>query len=382
VRSISEAIGVANGGTSVNLLRPLFRKGRTEAFTLPGLLGGESRILVIDSGDLSDLLFHVPLLQGIRASHPGARVDFLLPEEHTALVVPSGLARQCLVYAPQQLRPLSPAFWSLTRSIRRVRYDVAILMTLDPRPVLELVALASGAPLRLGPSHAHSWPAINFEVRPSAASGDYRGLRPARAAPFLGLDPCRLDRRWPLPEDKRRRTEQLVHFNKPRKEELLVGVDPGLGKSGHGIALKNLHFLIRQLASQTPCRILPLSDPRNQDRLRRFEAELTEPPPSLARDTLLETVLLLSQCDIFLAGNTDLFHFAIALSVPTIGLFTAQDGQQWDPGPRGSARILRVTGGERVDIDTLMEAVEAVTSSVARSHSERLSGQDMEWDAP
>lgn len=365
---------MAEGQFSSNLLRPFLGRGQQSPFLVPGTLGDKSRLLAIDTGDLSDMLFHVPLLQGIRRRFPGAQIDFLLPEAHTSLVIPSGLARQCLVYGVKQLRPWTPAFWALLRSVRRNGYDVTILMSLDPQPFLELVALASGAVLRCGPSHRRAYPAINFEMRPPSRKGVYRGDRPSRAAPFLGLDERYLDRRWPLPADKLRRSQQLVHFNKPRKEELLVGVDPGLGKAGGGISLQNLHFLVRQLSSQTPCRILPLSDPRNQDRLSRFEAQLPGPPPALPRETLLETMLLLAQCDLFVAGNTDLFHFAVALAVPTIGLFTQRDGAEWDPGRRTYARMLRITKGQRVDIDTLMEAVESVTANLARSHQERISG--------
>ena len=125
--------------------------------------------------------------------------------------------------------------------------------------------------------------------------------------------------------------------------------------------MQNLHFIVRQIASQVPCRVLPLADPANEDRLKRFEMQLGNVPPGLHRDTLLETVLLLSQCDLFVAGNTDLFHFAVAQGVPTIGLFTAEDTPEWDPGVSGRARVVRVTRGERVDIETLMAALEAVT---------------------
>jgi ADP-heptose:LPS heptosyltransferase len=356
------------------LLRPFFREGQQASFALPGTLGNDSRLLAINTGDLTDMLFHVPLLSGIRTRYPGAHLDFLLPDEHTSLVVASGLARQCLVYNAKQLRPWTPAFWALLRSLRRSKYQIAMLMTLKPQPVLELVALASGAALRLGPSHGSAYPGINFEIRPPARQRVYCGEWPATAAPFLGLDETHLDRRWPLPVDKLRRAQQLVHFNKPRKEELLVGVDPGLGKEGHGISLPNLHFLLRQLASQTPCQILPLSTPAFEERRRRFEAQLNGPPVGLARDTLLETILLVAQCDLFVAGNTDLFHVAVALAVPSIGLFSQRDGPEWDPGTRSFARVLRVTRGQRVDIDTLMEAVEAVTASLSRTHRERISG--------
>ncbi|MFH1842151.1 MAG: glycosyltransferase family 9 protein [bacterium] len=348
---------------STNLLRPFFKKGQDTPFLIPGTLSSKSRLLAIDTGDLSDLLWQVPLLRGIQATYPGCRVDFLAPEEHTPLIAPCGLARQCLVYTAKQLRPLTPAFWSLLRSVRQSGYDVALVMSLSPQPICELIALASGAVLRLGPAHHRAYPAVNFEIRPPDRKTVYLGDRSVVAAPFLGLETNGLERAWPLPDDKVRRVRQLVHFNKPRKDELLVGVDSGLGKSGHGLSLQNLHFLIQQLTSQAPCRVLPLSTPRHRDRMARLASKLTSSVPGLVQETLLDTVLLLTQCDLFVAGNTDLFHFAVALDVPTIGLFTVQDGQEWDPGPRPAARVLRVAKGQRVDIDTLMEAVETVTAS-------------------
>ena len=102
-----------------NLLRPFFQRGQNQPFQLPGTLSDGSRILALDTGDLTDLLFHIGLIQGIRRSFPGAHVDFLLPEEHTSLVIPSGLARQCLVYSPKQLRPLTPNFWPGARAAGR-----------------------------------------------------------------------------------------------------------------------------------------------------------------------------------------------------------------------------------------------------------------------
>ena len=48
------------------LMRPFFNKGQKTSFSLPGALSDTSRILCIDCGDLSELLFHAPLLTAIR----------------------------------------------------------------------------------------------------------------------------------------------------------------------------------------------------------------------------------------------------------------------------------------------------------------------------
>jgi len=351
---------LGDGGFVTGLLGRFLARGETGSFSLPGTLGAESRLLAIDSGDLSDLLFHMPLLQTVREQYPRARIDFLIPEEHTSLIAPSGVAHHCLVYRRQQLKPWSPALYALLKNVRQRRYDMSVVMSFTPQSALEAVALASGAKLRLGPSHGGSFPAVNFEIRQREGDRRYRGERLSAAAPFLGLPDFSRERAWPLPEERVRRMRQLIHFNKPRQDEVLVGVDPALGKSGTGLAAQNLHFVMNQLASQMPCRTLPLSVDADPEILQRFEAGLTVPPLSLPRETLFDTVLLAAQCDLFISGNTDLFHYAAATGVPTLGLFLKEDDATWTPAGYPNVRVIRVKGGQRVDIETLMEAVEAV----------------------
>ncbi len=343
------------------LMRPFFNKGEAASFTLPRALTDTSRILCIDCGDLSDFLFHVPLLTAIRHRYPGSKMDFLVPEKHAPLVIPSGLARQCMIYKEGQLNPWRPAFAALLRKLGSGKYDMAVIMSYSPQPRLELAALASGASLRFGPSHKDAWPGVNFELRIGENNDGYRGDRLKSAAPFLGFEPEEFISRWPLPLEKLRQMTQQVHFHKPNPDQMLVGVDPGVGKTGHVFAMENIQFLIRQLSSQLTCKILPLGDPAANGRLQKFEASLSEVPVGLQRDTILEMILLLAQCDLFVSGNTDFFHFAVAQGVPAIGIFSKADGPQWMPRGRPRARVIPVTKGEKVDIETLMEAVEAVT---------------------
>ncbi len=342
-------------------MRPFFSKGKAASFTVPGALNNSSRILCIDCGDLCDFLFHIPLLTAIRHRHPGSKMDFLVPEIHAPLVIPSGLARQCMIYKEGQLNPWRPAFGSLLRKLGAGNYDVALVMSYSPKPKLELAALASGASLRFGPSHKDAWPGVNFEMRPGTDNDGYLGDRLRTAAPFLGFDPEEFNSRWPLPLEKLRQMAQQVHFHKPNPDQMLIGVDPNVGKMGKGFALENIQFLVRQLSSQLACKILPLGYPQGGGRLDKFEASLSEVPVGLQRDTLLEMILLLAQCDLFVSGNTDFFHFAVAQGVPAIGLFSKADGPQWMPRGRPRARVIPVTKGEKVDIETLMEAVEGVT---------------------
>ncbi len=343
------------------VLKNLFGRKESGPFCLPGAINDGARILAVATADLVDFLFHVPLLAGIRKRWPGASIDVLLPEPFAPLVVPSGVARQVLIYTEKQLNPWRPAYAALLRSLGKTGYDVALVMSVAPQPPLEGLALASGAPLRIGPSHKDNYPAINMELRRTEPASGYAGDLPQQLAPYLGLAPDDVPRGWPLPADKLRQMAQLVHFHKPNKEQLLVGMDPGLGMTGHGLAIDNLLYLARQVTGHVSCRVLPLTDAANQERLQKFEAQLANVPIGLKRDTMLETVLLLCQCDLFLAGNTSLFHVAVAQGVPTVGLFTSSDGERWLPQSPGHVQVLQVAKGEKVDVATLLAAIETVT---------------------
>ena len=177
---------MGESGFLATLMRPFYSKVQDTPFAVPGALTAQSRLLCIDTGDLSELLFHAPLLNALRRLHPGLEIDFLAPEEHAPLIVPSGLARHCTLYREGQLSPWRPAFASLLKKLGREEYDMAVVASFSPHSRLELAALASGARLRLGPSHRKCYPAVNLELRPKPVQDEadegYLGDRILRLA--------------------------------------------------------------------------------------------------------------------------------------------------------------------------------------------------------
>jgi ADP-heptose:LPS heptosyltransferase len=343
------------------LKQALSGRKKAKPFCLPGMLDDSCRILALASDDISDMLFHMPILVGIRKKWPGASLDFLVPESFSSLVIPSGLARQVLVYGEKQLASWRPSFRSLQRALGEARYDVSLVLSRSANPPLESLGLASGAVLRYGPSHAGAWPAVNFEFRIRPSSSSYAADSIMELAPFLGLDAEGLASGWPLPLDKLRQVAQVVHFNKPRPAEYLIGIDPGPDKSGRALSSQNLVFLVQQLRSWFDCRILPLCGPGGRERMRQFEAQLDAPvPPAFNRDTMLDAILLLNQCNLFLAGNTDLFHMAVAAGVPSVGLFGEQVGSSWHPRSGRRCVLFPVSAGKKIDPASLRSAVQAV----------------------
>lgn len=330
---------------------------KRESFRLPGALKEGVRVLLVDSGEPTDLLFSMPLVEEIRDRYPGAQIGLVSDERTHHLALSTGVFTELIVCTPEQLKLHSKGFESLVEAVSSEPWDVAILLGRVPDAAREELALASGAPLRLGAAHDKSYPRINCAVRATPES-HYPYRRTATWGRLFGLPLDHAPLHWPLLESKARQSAQLVHFNKPRKDQKLVGFDPGQGKEGTLLGTENLAFLSNHLGKRIPSKTMVLSSDENEERLDAFAHLLTVETLELPRPTLMETVLLLSQCELFVSGNTDLFHFAVALGVPTLGLFTSRDGERWRPDEGELMEIIELQDGGDLDLAAVMAKVD------------------------
>ncbi|HEX9639702.1 MAG TPA: glycosyltransferase family 9 protein [Candidatus Krumholzibacteria bacterium] len=333
------------------------REASGASFHLPGALAPGARVLLVDSGDLTDLLFAMPFVQRLPELYPGASAGLLCGERCSELALSSSSFAELIVHDDEALQPGTTAAQELENLLGKGEWDLAILLGTEADPRRERLAAASGAALRVGPGHDNAYPHVNFELRPMR-NDLHPSYRTRTWGRLLGvaLDDTPLG--WTLEPGAERQMAQLIHFNKPRKDQLLVGVDPGVGKAGTVLAPENIAFLINHVASHIRCKTLTLSSDSDGARMAELGALLRSEQLDLPRPTLREHALLLAQCDLFICGNTDLFHLAVALSVPTVGIFTDADDDRWIPPSGGRFEILRSVEGERLSLSDLMERVD------------------------
>ena len=311
------------------LVEPLSRWLRLvpseQSFRLP-LVGPEGgRVLFIQSAAITDLLFAAPLLSGLQRTYPRCRVGVLVREDASELIRHHPHVHDMLLYHPRHMKLTHPGFFRLVRGLRQRSYDMVVHMGESPPPVHEVLGYLSGAPVRLGPARERSYPYVNCELRWDPEKSGYEGRRLAEVASLLGVQ-LPADRRGTVLTDQDVRfARQLVHFRKPRADQLLIGVDPGKGKANTRVRDRTLAYLLHAIYQRYRAKVMVLATPDEEDVAQRFEQELQCERLELPRHNIKDVVGLLSQCDLFLAGNTNLLHFAAAFGVPTLGLF--QDGR-------------------------------------------------------
>lgn len=332
--------------------------GKPRSFELPRDIAKADTALFIDSGDTVDLLFAAPVVNRFSDRFPKMRITVLVSAENSALVKMIMRVNGIIAYEPRQMKLYSADYISLARKLRSKKFDTVVLVSRRFSLERHLLAFSTGAPVRVGLAHSLAFPFLNCEIR--VGNGGYEGGKFLRilAALGLGMD-AGCGELTLLPADVQH-ARQLKHFWKPERELLMVGLDASMGKTRHRVIPEIIAYLANSLAGRRRAKFVLFSDPPNEKLLQILARDLRGEVLDLKPGNLAETVALLSQCDLFISGNTNLFHFAAALKVPTIGLFTRYDKQGWVPEKVQSLRIMTGVRGEKLSLKEFFSKVEEI----------------------
>ncbi len=363
---------MAEPAYNTTLVKPLSRwlrlTGAAQPFRLP-LVGPEGgRVLFLQDGEITDLLFAAPLITALHRTYPRCRVSVLVREDASELIRHHPHVHDMLIYHPSRMKLTAMSYYRLARALRRRNFDMVIHMGESPEPTYQLLGYLCGAPVRVGPEGDRSYPYVNCELRWSAERSGYEARRLAEVAGLLGVQ---LPSDWRdslLTDQDVRFARQLVHFRKPRRDQILIGVDPGRGKCNTRVTDRTLAYLVGTVYQQYRSKVTVLSTPDEDESAVRFEQALQSCERlDLPRHNVKDVVGLLTQCDLFLAGNTNLFHFAVALGVPTIGLFTDKDDRRWVPPDLPHLSLVHGRRGEKQSTTDFLARVERLLSLPPRA---------------
>lgn len=346
--------------TMLELLSPILgRVARRDTFSLPGDIGNHSRVLVIDSGDLTEILFFSPVLQCLKQKYPDMRVTFLVREGNSELVRAMNQVNEMISYEPSHLSLSSTTYFSLLKRVRSREFSVVFLLGSQFSFPRSLIALTAGARVRIGYSGEHSFPFVNCEIRVSTPAL-YEGVKCRGFLTALGVNERGPLAGWTLPEQDVRWARQLVHFRKPDKSVKLIAVDPGMGKGQHRLVDESFIYLVSQLSRRLPSRVMVLSNNLDAKRLELFKSRFRGDYVELEPKNAKEGIALLSCADLLLAGNTDYFHFGVSMRIPTIGLFTRHDTDNWLPKGTPWVQIIQGVKGQRLSLEEFNSKIDTL----------------------
>ncbi|MBZ0267142.1 hypothetical protein K8I85_03230 [bacterium] len=340
----------------------LRRRDRNKTLSFGQSLEGTREILLVASRDLSDLLAIVPAARALRSRFRMARVYALASGPSAEALANRPEIFGVLPWIDDDTAILSREFWESVRTVRGHGFDLAIAVDDGGARLPRLVSALSGARLRLGVHPEGKDPVLNLVVAAAPPTG-YAPVQSLEFLSFLGIPREQLSPTWEIPDADREYARRLLGLRRRGREGWLLGVDPALGRSGVRPAPEKLAWLVDRLAVARGAIPMLLTDGTDPDCVENFRKHLSVRPLEIPTRGIRDVLSFASCCDLFLAGNTSLFHFAVALGVPTVGLFPAAEEDRWCPEETVRCRLFRWHPGERVSESDFLE----ITDEVRRS---------------
>jgi heptosyltransferase-2 len=339
------------------------RRGGDGPLSFGESLDGSRDILIVAAKHLTDLLAVVPAAQALKKRYPLARIHVLAdPVSADAL---SGRP-EIFEAVPWDDEPiLSRTMLERMRKLRARGFDLAIAIDDGSAHRDRVLAALTGAKLRLGLHRDGADPTLNLVVACAPGTG-YRPVQSLEFLSFLGIPRERLTPCWEIPDADRRYAERLLDLRRRGASGWLLAVDPAPGRTGVRPHPAKLAWLVERVVASRGALPIILTDRRTGGYIEDFKSHLKVPTLDAPTRGMRDVLAFLGGSGLFLSGNTNLFHFAVALSVPTIGFFGRDELEQWVPRDRPSCRVARIAPGERVRETEFLEIVDQVRESDGR----------------
>lgn len=327
-----------------------FYRGRSSegpAISIAGLLEDPRKILIIPELCAGGLFLGAPKFRAIRNRYPRAEVSLLTDarREYIAREMPFV---DDVILCNDFLVPIGTKLRDLIERLQRREFDLALCFGSPDSFRPAYLCYQSGGKLRVG-FHTEEVPFFNFRIVPQ---GDVRYEGDRLSLMLRTLDISEGDGKlgWTAsPEGAGKVLERYLGGR--RGQERLVGIDTSSG-IGPSLSFRQWQAVVR--AVEDAYRAVIFFDFDQRHVANRLKETLGQRALLFQTDDLPRTVTLMEVCDGFIAGNTDLFHLAVTMGLPTVGILSEEDIPRWAPADErhvralGRTRITEGTGGQIV----------------------------------
>jgi len=315
------------------------------------------RILVRGTNWIGDAVMTTPALRRLRSSFPAAHITLLATPHTAGLFEASPVIDEVLVYRRREEG--WPAFVEMARTLRRHRFDLALLF--QNAFEAALLAWLGGACLRVGyatqgrsallteavkrgPQHRHRYQAYDYLDLVAAGERAIFGpdFKPAQP------DPTPIPSLTASPAQLRAADSLLQRYDLSPGERPLVALNAGATNSQAKCWPEDrFATLADRLANECRAAVILIGAKAERENAERVISQMRSAGAiNLAGETsVAELVGVLDRCDLLVSNDTGPAHIAAALGRPTLTVFGPTNEFETAPtGPRAS--IVRAEGIE------------------------------------
>ena len=294
-------------------------------------------ILVIDFGQLGDVVMSLPALRAIRGRFPHAKITVAIGKPGGEIVKLSGYADDVLEVDRVGLRD-GPKLISIGRifkfvvDVRKQKYDFVI--DLHSLSETNLLGFLSGAPRRLyarRPGRSIDVLA-NFEPRPQREAQTAHAVdRYLDVIKPLGIDnPPRVPM-LRTAAAANTAVETLLQKEKANAGTLLVGIFPGAGHASRRWPLEHFAEIADHLIRNEQVRVIVFAGPEERPLLPQMRSLFPRNTIFLDKLTIPQLVSAQARLTLLISNDTGPVHIAAAVGTPVVVIMDCPKPHSFTP---------------------------------------------------
>lgn len=294
-------------------------------------------ILVIDFGQLGDVVLSLPALHAIRARFPAARITVAVGKPGKQVVELANCADEVLVVDRVALRDgfIPASLWHIARLVKDVRrrgFDFVI--DLHSLSETNLLGYLSGARHRLyarRPTRSLDYLA-NFSPRPPVEDTTKHAVdRYLDVLAPLKVGAVARVPRLPVRADAQTTVEQIFRKGKLSGDLPLVGLFPGAGHPSRQWPLARFVELATRLERNDGVRVVVFTGPEERVRLRELRAAFSRATVFIEQLSIPQLAAALARLSVFVTNDTGPLHIATAVGTPVVVLLGHPTNKSYMP---------------------------------------------------
>lgn len=295
-------------------------------------------ILVIDFGQLGDVVMSLPALRAIRQIFPLAQITVAAGKPSSEIVRMSGYADAVIEVDRVAMRDgfklLSIVkIWQLVKDVRRRQFDFVI--DLHSFSETNLLGFLSGAPKRLFARRRGRSLDFLANFRPQPPLEETNRTRHQVDRYLDVLEPLEVDNPDRLPQLMTRaadneQIDQLLHKSRADLGVPLVGLFPGAGHNDRRWPLSKFAQLAEVLV-HSGVRPIVFVGPEEEDLVREIRALFPASAVILNRLTIRQLAAALARLAVFVCNDTGPLHIAAAVGAPFVLLLDSRAPDTYIP---------------------------------------------------
>jgi len=287
------------------------------------------RILISRMKYIGDVVLTTPVLRALRERYPEAHIAYLAEKEAVSLlqhhpcideIIPFDFTRPTLLEQPRVM-------WLL----RRRKFDIFIDLFSNPRTAL--LAMASGAPIRIGKEvdgrgRLYTHRILDDGKPKSAIAFHYQYVKP------IGVEPTRWRTELFLTEEERREARSYLTWQQLDLSRPIIGLHPGATWPAKRWAWEKFADLIDLLRAKLDAQVIVTQGPNDGELVAKIAARSTGRFVYLPVLPLRQLAAVIAQCAVYVANDNGTMHIAAAVGTTTVGIFGPGEEEIWFPyGP-------------------------------------------------